>query len=164
MDNGLRTIIPAGEMKVHIQHWRGDKLLWERQGGDHIGTPGRTLLSYRIGTSDGLVGSIGGPRRRYIRASAIGTGVEAKGTPQGNLGYVIYHGTAPFAISGGSFAFNRSFSIGSSYAMRESGLFIGTRKDAALRGTMYCRGTFPVRNVAPGDTVTLNYRGGFISG
>ena len=48
--------------------------------------------------------------------------------------------------------------------MRESGLFMGTKKDVLLRGTMYCRGTFPVRNVASGDTITLNYSGGFISG
>jgi hypothetical protein len=59
---------------------------------------------------------------------------------------------------------NRSFSIGSSYAMRESGLFVGTRKDVTLRGTMYSRGTFAVRNVVSGDTITLNYRGGFTSG
>lgn len=151
---------PAAEVKVHIQHWRKGKLLWEHEGGDYIGSAGRDLLAYRAGTMDS-------GRRRYIRASAIGTSTAAKGTPQyKGLGSVVYQGTVAFTKSAaiGSFQFNRNFSIGSTYAMRESGLFVGTDKGALLRGTLYCRGTFPVRNVSSGDTITLNYRCGFISG
>ena len=154
------------EVKAHIEHWRGAKLLWEWHGGDYIGSRGLDLLANRIGTADR--GALAGTYRvRYLRASAIGTSTAAKGTPQGKgLGSVVYHGTAPFVKTAnkGSFTMNRSFSIGSTYAIRESGLFVGTKKDATLRGTLYCRGTFPVRNVASGDTITLNYTGGFISG
>ena len=156
----LTTITPR--VRVHVQHFRGGKLLWEYEGGDVIGSAGRDLLANRIGTTDTSPGRV-----RYIRASALGTG-QAAPTASGltKLGSVVYQGTAPFAKSAptGSFTFNRSFSIGSTYAMRESALFIGTRKDALLRGTMYCRGTYPVRNVIAGDTLTLNYRGGFVSG
>jgi len=147
-------------MEVQIQHWRKGCLLWEHIGGDVIGSAGRDLLANRIGTVDPT------GRRRYIRASAIGTG-QAAPTNSGltKLGSVVYHGTAPFTKSSptGSFQFNRSFSIGATYAVRESGLFVGTAIGALLRGTMYCRGTFPVRNVVSGDTITVNYRGGFTS-
>jgi len=157
-DTKLSTIKPR--VKVTIQHWRDGKLLFQYEGGDVIGSAGRDLLAYRAGTADA-------GRVRYIRASAIGTGQASPyNTGLTKLGSVVYHGTAPFAkgAATGSFTFNRSFAIGSSYAIRESGLFVGTRKDALLRGTMYCRGTFPVRNVIAGDTITLNYRGGFVSG
>lgn len=158
---GIRTIKAVTlEVKAHIQHWRGDKLLWEWWGGDYIGSRGLDLLANRIGTADA-------GRVRYLRASALGTSTAVKGTPQGyGLGSVVYHGTVPFVklSNKGSFTMNRNFSIGSTYAMRESGLFVGTAKSGALRGTMYCRGTFPVRNVASGDTITLNYTAGFISG
>ena len=154
----IKTVRP--EVKVEVLHWRGGKLLWRYEGQDRIGSAGRDLLATRIGTADA-------GRVRYIRASAIGTSTAALGTPQyKGLGSVVYHGTVPFTKPSaiGSFQFNRNYSIGSSYAMRESGLFVGTAKDKLLRGTLYCRGTFPVRNVSSGDTITLNYRCGFISG
>ena len=146
-------------VSLQVQHWREGKLLFEYQGGDVIGSLGRDLLANRIGTADA-------GRVRHIRASALGTGQAVPSSGNTKLGSVVYQGTVPFTKSSptGSFQFNRSFSIGSTYAMRESGLFIGTRKDVLLRGTMYCRGTFPVRNVNSGDTITVNYRGGFISG
>ena len=158
-EGGLQGPQPV-EFKVHIQHWRDKGLLWEWRGEDRIGSPGRDLLARRIGTADPA------GRVRYIRASALGTSTAPRGTPQWKgLGSVVYHGTAPYAkgANTGSFTFNRNFSIGSTYALRESGLFVGTQKGVTLRGTMYCRGTFPVRNVASGDTVTLNYSGGFIA-
>jgi len=129
-------------------------------GGNRIGSRGLDLLCDAIGTrKQGRV--------QYVRASAIGTGTAALGTPQGKgLGSAVYHGTVPYTkpATTGSWQMNRSYSIGSTYAMKESGLFVGTKKDALLRGTMYSRGTFAVRNVVSGDTITLNYRCGFTSG
>jgi hypothetical protein len=157
----LRTgRIVGAEVRSHIEHWRRGRKLWEYDGGDRIGSSGLNLICDAIGTRKA-------GRVQYIRASAIGTGVEALGTPQGKgLGSVVYQGTAPYTKSSatGSWQMNRNFSIGSSYAMRESALFVGTRKDVTLRGTMYSRGTYPVRNVVVGDTITLNYKCGFISG
>ena len=146
-------------INVRIEHWRKKRLLSVYEGGDLIGSSGRDLLASRIGTADA-------GRVRYIRGVAIGTGVAATAVGQTKLGSVVYHGTAPFTKGSpaGSFSFARSFAIGSTYAMRESGLFVGTRKDALLRGTMYSRGTFAVRNVVSGDTITVTYRGGFTSG
>lgn len=161
-----RLLTTKSRVKVTIQHWRGGELLWEHEGGDVIGSAGRDLLANRVGTAD-RGATAGTYRVRYIRASAIGTGQAA---PQNSgltkLGSVVYHGTAPFAKTAptGSFTFNRSFSIGATYAIRESGLFVGTAIGALQRGTMYCRGTFPVRNVVSGDRITVNYRGGFVSG
>lgn len=163
------------EVKCDYEHWRpnvrfcedgilapdGSKRLIDAwSGADRIGSRGLDLLCDAIGTQK--------PGRvQYVRASAIGTGTAPLGTPQGKgLGSVVYHGTVPYTKSAatGSWQMNRSFSIGSTYAIRESGLFVGTRKDVTLRGTMYSRGTFAVRNVVSGDTITLNYRCGFTSG
>ena len=158
-DRPLNTMA-KNRIEVEIQHWRDRELLWEYKGGDLIGSRGRDLLANRIGTADPT------GRVRYIRASAIGTGVAVQSSGDTKLGSVVYHGTVPFTKSApvGSFQFNRSFSIGSTYAIRESGLFVGTQKSPLLRGTLYSRGTFPVRNVNAGDTITVNYRGGFVSG
>ena len=148
------------EVHLHVEHWRGRRKLWEYKGGDLIGSPGRDLLANRIGTADPA------GRVRYIRASAIGTSNTAPAVGQTKLGSVVYQGTAPFVKSSpaGSATFNRSFVIGSTYSIRESGLFIGTRHSATLRGTMYSRGTFPVRSVVSGDKITVNYSIGFTSG
>ena len=160
MEDRPLNIISKQRIEVLVQHWREGKLLWEYQGGDLIGSRGRDLLANRIGTADPA------GRVRYIRASALGTGVGAMSYGDTKLGSVVYHGTVPFTKSSpvGSFQFNRSFAIGSTYAIRESALFVGTAKGALLRGTMYSRGTFAVRNVNSGDTITVNYRGGFVSG
>ena len=161
----LRTLRMRPEVRCVYEWWRpapdGSRRLLDRwEGADRIGSRGLDLLCFAIGTQ-------GAGRVQYVRASALGTSTAAVGTPQGKgLGSVVYHGTAPFTKSSptGSWQMNRSFAIGSTYAMRESGLFVGTRKDVLLRGTMYSRGTFAVRNVVSGDTITLNYRCGFISG
>ena len=149
------------EIRVEVEHWRDGHLLSKIRGGDVIGSVGRDVLANRIGTADPA------GRVRYIRASAIGTGLAAvSSSGLTKLGSVVYHGTAPFSKSAptGSFTFNRKFSIGSTYAIRESGLFMGTSQGALLRGTMYSRGTFAVRNVVSGDSLTLNYTGGMTSG
>ncbi len=163
------------EVRCHYEWWRpnvrlsedgmvapdgSNRLMDEWDGADRIGSRGLDLLCDAIGTWKA-------GRVQYVRASAIGTGTAALGTPQGKgLGSAVYHGSVPYTKGSatGSWQMNRSFSIGSTYAMRESGLFVGTRKDALLRGTMYSRGTYAVRNVAGGDTITLNYRSGFTSG
>mgnify|MGYP001565503408 CR=1 FL=1 len=153
-----QAIPTRNEIRVHILHHRDGQLLGEYRGGDVIANLGLDLLDYRLGTADA-------GRVRYLRASAIGTGTGAPAGASTKLGSVVYQGTAPFAkgAATGSFTLNRVFKIGSTYAMRESGLFVGTKKDALLRGTMYSRGTYPVRNVVSGDQITVNYTVGFTS-
>ena len=65
-------------------------------------------------------------------------------------------------LARGSASLDRVFTIGSTYAIRESGLFTGTA--VTTKGTMYSRGTFAVRNVVAADTITLNYTQGFSAG
>lgn len=158
-DRPIHTTRTRGEVRLHILHHRNGQLLSEWRGADILVSTGLDLLDYRVGTADA-------GRVRYLRASAIGTGTGAPLAANTKLGSVVYQGTAPFAkgAATGSFTLNRAFKIGSTYAMREAALFVGTRKDALLRGTMYSRGTYPVRNVVSGDQITVNYTCGFISG
>ena len=158
-DRPLKTVSGL-RVGVVVQHWRDERLLSESLCGDLVGSRGRDLLANRIGTADPA------GRVRYIRASAIGTSATAPSSGQSKLGSVVYHGTVPFAKTSptGSATFNRSFKIGSTYPIQESGLFVGTQKGALLRGTMYSRGTFAVKNVVSGDTITLNYTISVVSG
>lgn len=139
----------------------GGSLVARRRGGDTVVTPGLDLLNRLTGTTTGV----------YSRVilSAIGTGVAAVGSNDTELGSEVYRGTFTWSKDSprGSASMDRTFTIGSTYSIRESALVAGTSSgfySGTARGTMYSRGTFAVRNVVNGDTLTLNYTQGFTAG
>lgn len=132
-------------------------LAHHQRGGDTVLVVGLDLLNFLSGSATG----------GYARVafSAIGTGVAAVvGSDDTALGSEVYRGTYTWAkdTPRGSASLDRVFTIGSTYAIRESGLFTGTA--VTTKGTMYSRGTFAVRNVVADDTLTLNYTQGFSAG
>lgn len=132
-------------------------LVHRQVGGDTVLVVGLDLLSFLTGSATG----------GYARVafSALGTGVAAVvGSDDTALGSEIYRGTYSFSKDSarGSASLDRVFTIGSTYTIRESGLFTGT--SVTTKGTMYSRGTFADRNVVSNDTITLNYTTGFSAG
>ena len=151
----LQTIKP--EVKVKVEHWRGGRLIdrWEH-GGDMVTNFGRQWICNRLGSASppGLY--------RRLNWSALGT---CQKVPAGSITKFgtlaeIYRGTISYSkdAAPGSASLDRGFSIGSTYAMRSSAL-IGT--PGKKLGTLYCYGTYPVKNVVSGDTINLNYTIGF---
>lgn len=151
---------PPGRAHGDNEKWDSlgpGSLVHHQIGGDTVTVVGLDLLSFLLGSASG-----GYARAAY---SAIGTGVTVVvGSDDLALGSEVYRGTYTWAKDGarGSASLDRVFTIGSTYAIRESGLFTGTA--VTTKGTMYSRGTFAVRNVVSGDTITLNYTTGFTAG
>lgn len=140
--------------RIQVEHHRRDRLLWAHIGGDLVGTQGRNYLNRQMGESGGTP----------VRHSQIGTGtIEPNGT-QTRLAAGTIHGTVAYTKDSavGSASLDRSFSISATMAITESGLFTGS--GLTNPGTLYSRGTFPVRNVNNGDTITLRYTAGFLNG
>jgi hypothetical protein len=132
-------------------------LVHEQRGGDTVLVTGLDLLNFLTGSATGGYGR--------VAYSAIGTGVAAVvGSDDAALGSEVYRGTYSWSKDSarGSSSLDRVFTIGSTYAIRESGLFSGS--GVFGKGTMYSRGTFAVRNVVANDTITLNYTKGFTAG
>jgi len=150
-DEQIRTLVPV-RIRVEILHYRNGKLIERYKGGDIVGSVGRDWLCAKTAGTPTLA------RGTYIRYSAIGTGQAAPASGQTALGGPIYRGTVTYTKDSatGSASLDRTFSIGSTYAMRESGLFV-----QKAGGTMYCRGTYPVKNVSSGDQITVRYTQGF---
>ena len=157
-DKAIRTATPQLRVKVRYEWWRKGKLLERWEGGDLVGSFGRDWLCAKVAGALAIGTPAGGGKGTLIKYSAIGTGAAAPTTGQSALIAPIYRGTFPYSKDSavGSASLDRSFSIGSTYAMRESGLFV-----QKVGGTMYSRGTYAVKNVASGDTITVRYTLGF---
>ena len=142
-----------------LEHWRNAALLsvYTREG-DLITGPGLDWLQAKVAGPLAVGTPAGGGKGTYLKISGIGTGAATPGSAQTGLGFRIYKGTVTYTklSARGSARLQRSFSIGSTYAMRECGLFV-----QGSAGTMFCRGPYPVRNVVSGDTITLRYNTGF---
>lgn len=150
---GRDDVVRLGS-RIHVEHWRGGRKLWGWDGGDLVGTQGRNYLNARMGVSGGTP----------VRHSQIGTGTITPNGTQTRLAAGTIHGTVSYSKDAavGSASLDRSFSISATMAITESGLFTGS--GLTNPGTLYSRGTFPVRNVNNGDTITLNYTAGFLAG
>lgn len=148
-----RPIIPV--VGFAIEHLRKGRLLSRSRGlMDICGTVGRDWLCQMVAGSNFAT-----QRGSYLRYCAIGSGtVTPSGTQQALIAQ-IYRGTVAFSkdTAVGSCSLDRSFSIGSTYAMKESALFL-----QAAGGTMYCRGTYPIKNVSSGDTINAYYSVGYL--
>ena len=148
-DIELKTIRSYPEVKARVGHWRDGKLIdsWEH-GGDVVTNFGRNWLCNKA------AGSLAPGKQARLAWSALGT---CQKVPAGSItkfGAQMYRGTVAYSKDSavGSASLDRTFSIGSTYAIRSSAL-IGT----STGGTLYCYGTFPVKNVNGGDQITLNY-------
>lgn len=139
------------EVKCRVEHWRKGNLIdkWEH-GADVVTQFGRQWMCNRLGST--------GAMYQRLSYSALGT---CQKVPAGSITKFgtqaeIYRGTVTYSKDAayGSASLDRGFSIGSSYAMRSSAL-IGTL--GKKLGTVYCYGTYPVKNVVSGDTINLNY-------
>lgn len=89
---------------------------------------------------------------------AIGTDGTAPSASQTALGAEVMRVQATYSkdANTGECSIDAVFNITSSYALQECGIF-----NASSGGTMYCRDTYPTKNVVSGDTVKVFYTAKF---
>jgi len=89
---------------------------------------------------------------------AIGTDGTAPAASQTALGAEVMRVQATYSkdANTGECSIDAIFNITGTYALQECGIF-----NASTGGTMYCRDTYPTKNVVSGDTVKIFYTGKF---
>ncbi|MEM3579286.1 MAG: hypothetical protein QXK47_02380 [Candidatus Bathyarchaeia archaeon] len=95
-----------------------------------------------------------GNRPAVFNYVAIGTDSTTPSSSQTALGAEVMRvqGTYSKDPNTGECSMDATFNINGTYALNECGLF-----NASSGGTMYCRDTYPTKNVVSGDTVKVYY-------